>query len=299
MKREDLIQKWLDHNLTSDELEAFKQLEDYDDLVKLSNGMQHFKAPEYNTSEALSNVMQHINTSKQTLQKKWLSIAMSIAAVFVLSFGIYFFTINQDTLVNTQLAEKTTIELPDASSVALNSLSEITFNSYKWNKNRTVDLKGEAFFKVEKGSSFNVNTVYGAVTVYGTQFNVKQRENYFEVICYEGLVGVTYKGNETKLHAGESFLLLNGKLIEKEKELKKQPSWLNNESYFKSMPYKEVIAEFERQYDVNFHVINLDSSQLFTGSFTHNNIENALKSITLPLHLTYKKTDNTITLKRE
>ncbi len=299
MKREDLIQKWLDHNLTSDELKAFKQLEDYDDLVKLSNGMQHFKAPEYNTSEALSNVMQNINTSKQPPQKKWLSIAMSIAAVFVISFGIYFFTINQDTLVNTQLAEKTTIELPDASSVALNSLSEITFNSHKWDKNRTVDLKGEAFFKVEKGSSFNVNTVYGTVTVYGTQFNVKQRENYFEVICYEGLVGVTYKGKETKLHAGESFLLLNGKLIEKEKELKTQPSWLNNESYFKSMPYKEVIAEFERQYDVNFHVINLDSSQLFTGSFTHNNIENALKSITLPLHLTYKKTDNTITLKRE
>ena len=48
--------------------------------------------------------------------------------------------------------------------------------------------------------------------------------------------------------------------------------------------------------------INLQSindSQLFTGSFTHNNIDVALKSITLPLHLSYTKTDDTITLKRE
>jgi hypothetical protein len=30
MKREDLIQKWLDHELNAEELEAFKNLEDYD-----------------------------------------------------------------------------------------------------------------------------------------------------------------------------------------------------------------------------------------------------------------------------
>jgi transmembrane sensor len=45
--------------------------------------------------------------------------------------------------------------------------------------------------------------------------------------------------------------------------------------------------------------LNIDTNQLFTGSFAHNNIEVALKAITLPLHVTYSKTNHTILLKRE
>jgi hypothetical protein len=65
------------------------------------------------------------------------------------------------------------------------------------------------------------------------------------------------------------------------------------------MPYKEVIAEFERQYNVAINANTIDTTQLFTGSFAHNNIDIAIKAITLPLHLTYSKTNSTITLKRE
>ena len=36
MEREYLISKWLDNDLNDQELEAFKKLEDYNDLVKLS-----------------------------------------------------------------------------------------------------------------------------------------------------------------------------------------------------------------------------------------------------------------------
>ena len=46
-------------------------------------------------------------------------------------------------------------------------------------------------------------------------------------------------------------------------------------------------------------LIGIDSTQLFSGSFTHDNIELALKSISLPLHATYSKTNRTIILKRE
>ena len=168
-----------------------------------------------------------------------------------------------------------------------------------WKNKRDVTLQGEAFFKVAKGSSFNVITESGTVTVYGTQFNVKQRENYFEVICYEGLVGVTHNSHETKLKPGDSFLIIDGKKIAKEKENAPTPSWINNESRFKSLPFKEVIAEFERQYNVNFTLLNIDSDYIFTGSFPHDNIEKALKLITLPSHLTYSKKEHSIILKRE
>ena len=298
MNRDDLIQKWLDNDLNANEIEAFKQLEDYDALVKLNQGLKAFKAPDYKPSEALDPVLHAIKSPKKITQN-WLPIALRVAAVFVICFGVYYYSTTLDTTITTLASQKDTIELPDASSVDLNAGSNLVYNKKDWKHNREVQLDGEAFFKVAKGSTFNVKTTTGTVTVFGTQFNVKQRQNYFEVICYEGLVGVTYNSQLTKLKAGDSFLIMDGKIIATEKENNTLPSWLNNESYFKSLPYKEVIAEFERQYNLEVNTQNIDTDQLFTGSFSHNNLDIALKSITLPLQITYSKTDRTITLKRE
>jgi len=299
MNREELISKWLDNNLNDQELQAFKNLEDYDDFIKLNNGLQAFKADDYDTSKELENVLSKIKSEKTPSKTYWLKPFMRVAAILAICFSLYYYTTTLDTTITTAVAQKTTIELPDASSVSLNTQSILVFNKNDWKKERDVELEGEAFFKVAKGSSFNVITKSGTVTVYGTQFNVKQRDNYFEVICYEGLVGVTYNSQETKLKPGDSFLIIDGKTIAKEKENRSTPSWLNNESTFKSLPYKTIVAEFERQYGVDITLINIDSTQLFTGSFTHDNIEIALKSITLPLHLTYSKTNDTIILKGE
>ena len=203
-----------------------------------------------------------------------------------------------DTTFTTDFSEKIAIDLPDNSKINLNALSSITFNKSDWKNNRNITLKGEAFFDVEKGSSFNVNTTTGTVKVLGTEFNVKQRNNFFEVTCYEGLVQVTYKNNKTKIKPGESFLLLNDLVINNKTDYSK-PQWLSNTSAFKSLPLKEVIAEFERQYNVKVEAKNINTDLLFTGRFTHDNLDLALKSITQPLQLTYKKSNQTIILKRE
>ncbi|RED47594.1 FecR family protein [Seonamhaeicola aphaedonensis] len=298
MDRETLILKWLNNNLNDQELKAFKNLEDHDDLVKLNNTLQAFKAPEYDAGKELDSVLQTIRSKKQP-KTHWIKPFMRVAAILAICFSLYYYTTTIDTTITTAMAQKTTVELPDASSVSLNAKSVLAFNKNSWKKNREVELQGEAFFKVAKGSSFNVITQTGTVTVYGTQFNVKQRDNYFEVICYEGLVGVTFNSQETKLKPGDSFLIIDGKIIAKEKENSLTPSWLNNESQFKSLPYKQVIAEFERQYNVDIILIGIDSEELFTGNFTHDSIEVALKSITLPLHLTYSQSNDSIILKRE
>jgi len=298
MNKETLISKWLNNDLNDQEFEAFKRLEDYDDLVKLNNSMQAFKAKDYDTSRELESVLKTIKTTKnQSIH--WVKPFMRAAAILTICFSLYYYTTTIDTTITTEFAQKTTIELPDASSVSLNAKSLLAFNKNSWKNEREVTLEGEAFFKVAKGSSFHVLTKSGIVTVYGTQFNVKQRDNYFEVICYEGIVGVSYNSQEIKLKPGDSFLIIDGKQIAKEKEKRTTPSWLNNESTFKSLPYKEVIAEFERQYQVDITLVNIDTNQLFTGSFAHNNLEVALKAITLPLHVTYSKTNRTIILKRE
>ena len=301
MKREDLIQKWLDHELNAKELEAFKNLEDYDALTNMDSSLKAFKVPEYDTSSELNAVLKRIDTPKaiSRTSQNWVRTAIRIAAVVVICFGVYY-SLTLDTTVSTLAANKeNNIELPDASTISLNALSSVTFNKHNWNRNREVELEGEAFFKVAKGSKFEVQTKAGTVTVLGTQFNIKQRDNYFEVICYEGKVGVVYQDQQTILLAGDSFLMMDGKLIAKEKEKLATPSWLNNESKFTSLPYSIVLEEFERQYNVTINSKNVDVTQLFTGGFSHNNMDVALKAITLPLHVSYSKTKNTITLKRD
>ena len=298
MKREELIKKWLDNELNPQELEAFKALEDYNDLVKLSDSVKRIETPQYPTESELQSVMQKINNTKSN-QRSWLKPLVGIAAVLTIFFGIRYYNSTLNTEINTLASEKTSIELPDASNATLNALSSLQFNN-RWTNKREVRLEGEAFFKVAKGSKFDVITDDGIVSVLGTEFNVKQRDNLFEVVCYEGLVAVTNGKNQVKLKPGDSYVMLNGKLIAKEKETLNAPSWLENESYFKSMPFKEVVAEFERQYDVTITSESIDTTLLFTGNFKHNDMDLALKSITLPLNLKYSlKNDSTIVLSSE
>jgi ferric-dicitrate binding protein FerR (iron transport regulator) len=285
--------------LTPQELEAFKQLDDYEELTKMNTALQYFKAPTVDVEAAYNTVQTSTkkDTSKPTA---WLKPLLRIAAILVIGFGAYMFaTLPNPTVVETFAANKKLIELPDTSAVTLNAVSSLSFNEDSWAEKREVNLEGEAYFKVAKGATFNVITDDGIVTVLGTQFNVKQRENLFEVFCYEGSVKVNHNNSDIVLTPGQRYLILDGKLIRNEEEMLQEPTWISNESSFKSLPLREVIQEFERQYDVTIDASNINTSQVFTGSFTHTDIGMALQSITLPSQLKYQKKQNSIILTRE
>ena len=131
-------------------------------------------------------------------------------------------------------------------------------------------------------------------SVLGTKFNVYNRENLFEVTCFEGKVRVTTTSFSLELVAGERMRLLNNKLVEGE-AVGLKPTWMDQMSTFKSVPLSYVLAEFELQYNVNI-VGDVSTSEIFTGSFIHSDMEIAIKSITLPFNLTYKIEDKLITL---
>lgn len=296
MKKEELIKKWLDNELSPAELERFKQLEEYDSYMQLSEKAHLFKAPDFNSSyeyEKLKSIIDKKRSAKKLLNR--IKPLMKIAAVFIIGFVVYSIVFsNPLSTINTLVAQKTLINLPDNSIVQLNSMSQLTYYKKSWNQKREVSLNGEAFFKVAKGSKFDVKTSTGIVTVLGTQFNVKNRNDYFEVTCYEGKVNVNKNDKNSILNAGESIRFFNDKVIN-DTIIKKHPSWIDNLSSFKSVPYTEVIAEFERQYNVNVKT-NINSNTLFTGAFTHTDKKLALSSITIPMNLKYTIENNTISI---
>ncbi|MBT8318328.1 MAG: DUF4974 domain-containing protein, partial [Lutibacter sp.] len=132
-----------------------------------------------------------------------------------------------------------------------------------------------------------VNTNLGSVSVLGTQFNVQVRDAYFEVFCYEGLVSVNYNNETIKLPAGTSFKVLNSNTEFSNSITGTNPSWLKNNSSFASVPYSYIIKELERQYNIEVTYDKALKNTLFTGTFTHSNLETALKAICIPLNLNY------------
>jgi len=288
--QENYLAKWLNNELSDEELAQFKASEEYASYQKIAHASKRLTAPEFNTDAEWISFRD--NTLKESTKvvalqpyKSFLRVAAVIA---VLLGGAYFYLNSGNEHYATEFAQKTEVVLPDASEVLLNSGSELAFSEKNWADNRTLKLTGEAYFKVAKGKKFTVSTTGGTVTVLGTQFNVESRKDFFEVTCYEGLVSVTYNNIEQKLPAGNSFVVINGEIQPTDAVVMTTPSWTRNESTFKSVPLKFVLDEFERQFNIEVETQDINTEQLFTGTFNNTDINIALESISTPSQIRYK-----------
>ncbi|MEX0359806.1 MAG: FecR family protein [Allomuricauda sp.] len=288
--QENYLAKWLSGELSEAELSEFKKSDAYASYNKLKEVSSTMEAPEFNADQAFQKLMdERIGAAPKVVAlhpfKKFLRVA---AAIAILLTGSYFYVNTLDESVSTQLAERTEVVLPDNSEILLNADSRISYSEKNWDEERNVALKGEAFFKVAKGKKFTVSTNHGTVAVLGTQFNVENREDFFEVTCFEGLVSVTYNNKETQLPAGSSFVVIGSQIMDAPKPITAQPSWVNNESSFERIPLEFVLNELESQFNIKVNTQNVDKNLLFTGTFSNTDLNMALKSISTPSRMNYK-----------
>jgi len=294
--QENYLAKWLNNELSEEELVSFKESKEYASYLKLRKATDNLVGPDFDMAKAWEDLNTQKNSKvtkvvKLNPFKKYVSIAAAIALIFTATY-LYYGTLTEN--ISTQYAERAEIVLPDASEVQLNADSQIAYSKKDWDNKRNITLNGEAFFKVAKGKRFTVTTENGTVTVLGTQFNVENRKGYFEVACYEGLVSVVYNKKEVKLPAGNSLVVINGKVQALEIPNIKEPSWIGNESNFKSIPLQYVLDEFQRQFNLEVTTQNIDTDQLFTGSFSNTDKNLALQSISTPSQMKYKLEGNKV-----
>jgi transmembrane sensor len=295
-----LLARWISGGLTPEELENFKSSKDYPIFNKINKVAQTLETPAY-SEEALFSKLQQRNTRKHITRTRVVKLvpnwAYAVAASVVVIFGMfYFMTLN--THYETEFSEQLAITLPDYSKVQLNANSQLDFKSRQWENNREVQLKGEAFFDVEKGTSFKVMTDEGAIEVLGTEFNVTVGDSYFEVRCYEGKVKVTSSTNkEAILTQGEAFRILNNN-SEEWNFSQNEPNWLHGESSFNNIPLSQVMISLEDQFGIAFDKSNVDANKRFTGSFSHTDLKLALKTVFAPMEISYRSNEeNVIVLK--
>jgi len=293
MKEDYYIKRWIEGALTEEERKVFEDSEDYKELIKLYRSTMALRAPEFKVEAELERFKSAQSSKGRVTRMNWVRPFLRAAAVTaVMITGYVIFFKSSDINVQTAAKEKTELQLPDASTVVLNAQSVLSYSEKSWLKQRRVTLDGEAYFTVAKGSKFSVKTPAGVVMVLGTQFNVKNRVNYFEVVCYEGRVSVKQQDQVYELPANNRFQMINGVIQQDVIRNQSAPSWINQESSFQSVPFAEVILELERQYNVEISTTGIDDKLLFTGRFIHSDLTLALKSVSIPLNLTYELTDN-------
>ncbi|WP_460220415.1 FecR family protein [Psychroserpens sp. MEBiC05023] len=280
-----IIRKWLEGELSEQEISALKTSDTYKDYKKIIDAADALNVPTYDIDQEYIKIQSlKQQKSKPVVKlKHWMYTA---AAILVLAFG-YFYLVNDTAKYHTAYGEQLTVTLPDNSKILLNANSSIEFDEPNWDKKREVSLSGEGFFEVEKGSKFTVKTNQGLVEVLGTKFNVLVQSNVFEVTCLEGKVKASdTKGKSTILTRGMGYRNIIGE-TEAWNFTETHPSWTQGESSFVNAPLHQVLITFQNQYNVTFENKNVDENQRFTGSFTHDNFNTALKTLFDAMEISY------------
>ena len=285
----------------NDEIEDFLYFEDF--FEKLSQA----QIPKGSSSkeEIWEGIEDFIGENKNTESSIWyFRLAASIALVLGVFLIQFLSQRPNDRLLslpqidtgsfetisyNTLTAESEKIVLPDGSKIILHSSSNLSFQHSR--KKRTTELSGIAFFDVLPGSLFEVTTPHGLITVLGTSFLVKAKDDTLYVACKEGKVKVKShdQGVEVILEAGESILVKgseNYELARKEEPATVPVDHPDASFYFENVPAIEALRRIEERHHITIFGYGFDK-KYFTGHLDNSEVDRALTIICEPLDLEY------------
>ena len=184
-------------------------------------------------------------------------------------------TLGEYNMIRTPLGGEYSLTLADGTKVWLNAMSELRYPVAFGEGVREVELKGEAYFEVEKneGKPFIVKTDEFNVRVLGTSFNISA---YLDsplahtTLC-SGHVRIndrTNPGKEVDILPGEQLLFHrdNREMSVREVDTDVFVSWREGFFQFDNNTVEEVFTILQRWYNIQVFYANVEVRQeLFTG----------------------------------
>ncbi len=236
--------------------------------------------------EVLNKLLDRIEEKEKKPVRKiswYLTAAASVAATIAVLITFWLFTATET--IQSAKGESYAFRLPDDSRIVLHDGSTLSYRRYFWNRN--VSLVGAAYFEVEKGQGFHVQTKQGEVEVLGTRFLVDENNNQFTVQCYEGMVKTSYKKDSWLLEPGTRFSG-QGDTAEKETVINENgyPAFAKFSGKFQDVPLMEVVNEIEHFFGVDIQ-LEANAAKRFSGTIQTGSLENVLQIVCSPLQLDY------------
>lgn len=258
---------------------------------KIDQRLRTYQVPAGRTREQawelLSQKLDEEPRPKQRLLMPWW-ITGAAAAVLLALLGLF-----QSGLfapvASTSIAMQQTIWLPDSSMVLLNSRSTLKSNYQLIGGKRQLKLEGEAYFKVKKGKSFEVDFPGGTLKVLGTEFNViaYSRED-IRIDCTSGKVQVEVNNQPVILGKGQGMHLTGNKL--------KGPYWIEQQEVQNRLkgiyvwheePLDEIFTYLGNRFGYTVSVAPSLQKRNFSGTITLNNLQQSLEVLSGAMQIKY------------
>ena len=257
----------------------------------------------FDKEEAKNKIIQRVFRKKRIQMIQRYSVAASILLVIGLSF-LYF---NTDIIINNKLQSYYSdeslreINLPDGSTVWLNSYSTLSLPKNFSSKHRKLFLKGEAFFEVhkDKDNSFRVFAGNSITEVLGTSFNINSDTitGNTDLMVSSGKVAFYSKSdkrNKKILTPGE-YAVFNNK--DNSVAIVQNPnlnaiSWKTGILKFYNTPIAEVCQDLSKYFKKEITCNIQDKYMKLTGTFYNDSLEEILATIKITLDTEIKVSEN-------
>lgn len=303
-----ILEEWKSQSASKlREFEQFSKL--FEESSTLKNSIP------VNTDKAWNRVKEAISREKKSTlisikfnpyQSFFLRIAASLILIAGIAFTIFQLTSNpEDILYSVSTDDSVKVELmPDGSSISINRNSTLAYSINRFNKERVVKLKGEAFFDVihDETKPFIVEASDLKIEDVGTSFNVKAFEGSETVLVsvLTGEVKITSINNQSIfLIAGEEASYnVQSKVISKMAMISPNiSSYANRVFIFENTELNIVMNVLNEVYDVKLGSENDSLLKCrITVTFDNESIDEISEVLAETLGLKIKKENNKIIL---
>ncbi len=268
-------------------------------------------------------------------QKRKTSFLLYAAAACALIFITGYFLLKgtsgkppaQFETIVTRAGSKTLINLPDSSTVLLNSASRFGYNKTFGIDGREMDLAGEAYFDIRKnaGTPLVIHAGNVIIRVLGTAFNVRANpeDSYVEATLIRGVIEVSLRTDPERkilLRPNEKILIRKSEnlpsdktdpLRKKNNEMiavtKVEPDpddssyvetvWTRDKMIFHKEAFTSLAKKMERWYNVRIILSDAGLNNMeFTGSLEKESLHEALGALQHLARFNYKIEGKTVTV---
>ena len=227
----------------------------------------------------------------------WTYPWVRVAAAVVIGLSAVFLLLNRSARQEITLASTESIEeyyLADSTKIVLDAGATLTYRKNYGQDNRSVELKGKAYFDVRKDDEleFVISTDQGLVQVLGTAFQVFEYNDTLLVIVERGRVQMSSEsiGEFLVLERYQKGIidLKTGQKTKEDLEDVNELYWAN-----KRLTYRQesLIAVFEElavlfDKDIEYDPKVIDNCRM-TGVFLDQSFEEIIKNMALSMEFEY------------
>lgn len=269
--------------------------------------------PVYDADKAWQEVLVVINRNEKKRRPLFIRLApyFRIAAVAILIFslgiggGVYLK--QSESLsdawieMNTPDNSKACITLPDNTQIWINTASVVRYSKNYGITNRSIQLKGEAYFKVAKNKElpFIVQTENVSVTALGTSFNVRSYpyDKVIETTLEEGSVMLMAQASDGQVAVPVTLVPDQMASYQKDKnsftvEDTKAVNctvWKENRWIIRNEPLGNFLKMLENRYNVKIHFQEEALKQhSFNGTIVNETLQEILEMVQLTAPIEFR-----------